>query len=125
VVRLGGFSYCFFPWLGTVSSRTLRRTLKRYAGTLGISGVEFEGCYAISFKMERGTEEDLCRRILSLARDEELSAIDLLAESEAPANDKYDPLIPPSLLRKAYAADRLDVSEMLSRLTQFEEGLPF
>ncbi|MBQ8911905.1 MAG: ATP-dependent helicase, partial [Clostridia bacterium] len=56
VVRLGGFSYCFFPWLGTKSSRTLRRTLKHFAGALGISAVEFEGCYAIAFKMEGCTE---------------------------------------------------------------------
>lgn len=125
VVRLGGFSYCFFPWLGTKSSRTLRRTLKHYAAALGISGVEFEGCYAIAFKMEGCNEEELVDRLLRLIEEERLCATDLVSESEAPANDKYDPLLPPSLLRKAYAADRLNVEEMTARLMMFKENLPF
>ncbi len=125
VVRLGGYSYCFFPWLGTKSSRTLRRTLKYFAPQLGISGVEFEGCYAIAFKMERCTEDQLCDRLLSLIDSQRFEASDLVGESEAPANDKYDPLIPPSLLRKAYAADRLDTEEMILRLRQIAKGEDF
>ena len=119
VVRLGGFSYCFFPWLGTRSSRTLRRVLKHYAPALGISAVEFEGCYAIPFKMERGSEEDLPRKLLMLMEEDRLEVTELLPESEAPAGDKYDPLIPPALLRKAYALDRLDLQEVKMRLEQF------
>ncbi len=119
LVRLGGFSYCFFPWLGTRSFRTLRRILKRFAGELGISSVEYEGCYYISFKMEGNNEDTLCRRLLELIeRQGGLTPEELVFESEAPAIDKYDPLLPPSLLRKAYALDRLNVPEALQRITE-------
>ncbi|MBP3320898.1 MAG: DEAD/DEAH box helicase [Clostridia bacterium] len=119
VVRLGGFSYCFFPWLGTKSSRTLRRLLKHYSGELGISSVEFEGCYAIPFKMEKGCEDDLPARLLALIERDGLEVTELVPDGEAPSNDKYDPLLPPTLLRKAYALDRLDLEEVILRLSRF------
>ena len=45
-----------------------------------------------------------------------LSVFDLVKDSDCPAFDKYDPHIPPSLLRKAYATDRLDLGEAKKRL---------
>lgn len=116
VVRLGGFTYCLFPWLGTRSFRTVRKLLHYYAGELGISGIEFEGCYYISFKMEQQGAEKLPARLLSLMERDGLTVYDLVKESDAPAFDKYDPYIPPSLLRKAYAADRLNLEEAKKRL---------
>ena len=119
VVRLGGFSYCFFPWLGTRSFRTLRRILLRYAGALGISSVEYEGCYYITFKMEKADEDTLCPLLLSLIGKDGLpDPEELVFSSEAPAIDKYDDLLPPSLLRKAYAYDRLNVKEAVERIKE-------
>lgn len=109
VIRLGGFSYCMFPFLGTRAFRTLRRMLLRYGEELGISGIEYEGCYYLSFKMNKGNEEDLiCRMIAILDRNGPLDPEELVFPSETPADDKYDALIPPPLLRKAYGTDRLD-----------------
>ncbi len=116
VVRLGGFSYCMFPWLGTRSFRTVRKLLHYYAGELGVSGIEFEGCYYISFKMEKPGAEDLPQRLLSLMERDNLTVYDLVKDSDCPAFDKYDPHIPPSLLRKAYATDRLNLEEANKRL---------
>ncbi len=116
VVRLGGFTYCMFPWLGTRSFRTVRKLLHHYAGELGISGIEFEGCYYLSFKMEQQGAEDISAKLLSLMERDGLTVYDLVKESDAPAFDKYDPYIPPSLLRKAYATDRLNLDEAKKRL---------
>jgi len=117
VLRLGGFTYCFFLWLGTRSFRTVRKLLHHYAGELGISGIEFEGCYHLTFKMEKPGAEALPAKLLSLMERDGLTVYDLVKESDAPAYDKYDPYIPPSLLRKAYATDRLNLDEAKKRLS--------
>lgn len=117
VVRLGGFSYCMFPWLGTRSFRTVRKLLHYYAGELGISGIEFEGCYYIGFKMEGACAEELPRKLLSFMKRDGLSVRDLVKESDTPAFDKYDAYIPSPLLRAAYAADRLNLDEAKKRLS--------
>ena len=123
VLRLGGFSYCFFPWLGTRGFRTLRRLLTHYAAPLGISSVEYEGCYQISFKMEGTSEEQLCEKLLALVeRDGGIDRFRLVAASETPCADKYDELLPPSLLRKSYAINRLDPDEAYERLKTFADG---
>ena len=122
VVRLGGFSYCIFPWLGTRAFRTLRRTLLRFSKDLGVSAVEFEGCYYISFKMERTTEEEFFPRLVELIeKNGGLDPEELVFRSETPCTDKYDSLIPPSLLRKVYAHDRLDSETALRRINEFAE----
>ncbi len=119
VLRLGGFSYCFFPWLGSRSFRTVRRILQRYAQRLGISSIEYEGCYFITFKMEGTTAENLCKKLSQLIEKENrLEPTDLVFESECPAIDKYDALLPPSLLRKAYAIDRLNLPEAVRRIQE-------
>ena len=117
VVRLGGFSYCMFPWLGTRSFRTVRKLLHYYAGELGISGIEFEGCYYIGFKMEGACAEELPQKLLSFMKRDKLTVRDLVKESDTPAFDKYDPYIPSPLLRAAYAADRLNLDEAKKRLS--------
>ncbi|MBQ9468975.1 MAG: DEAD/DEAH box helicase [Clostridia bacterium] len=120
VLHLGGFSYCFFPWLGTRPFRTLRRLLARYAAPLGISNVEYEGCYQISFKMQGTGEDELVRKLLKLIeRDGGIDRYELVSPSETPCADKYDELLPPSLLRKAYAVDRLDPDAVYERLLEF------
>ncbi len=119
VLRLGGLSYCFFPWLGTRPFRTLRRALLRYSGELGISSPEFEGCYYLSFKMDKSSGEDLPARLLALFEKEHTTVEDLVFESESPSMDKYDPLLPPALLRKAYAKDRLDLPTLRKRLEEW------
>ena len=111
LVHLGGYSYCLFPWLGTRSFRTLRKYLKNNAGDFKISGIEFEGCYYITFKMEKTHPDYL---ISALAENVERYGINchkLVENGEIPIFEKYDPYIPQDLLRKAYATDKLRSDE--------------
>ena len=41
----------------------------------------------------------------------------------APSFDKYDGAIPPDLLRRAYAADRLRVDELIPRLAELYDEM--
>ena len=109
LIRLGPSGYCLFPWLGTRSFRTLRRFLTANAKTLGISGVEYEGCCYITFHAEAEPLE-LVRRMAELAAGG-IDPYALVGAGEQPLFDKFDPMIPAELLRRAYAVDRLTPSE--------------
>ena len=100
-------SCVLFPWLGTRSFRTLRRFLNFHATELGISGVASEGCYYITFKVKPSMRDTLEARLLALLQDG-FETEDLVGGGELPVFDKYDDFVPPELLRRAYAADRLD-----------------
>ena len=118
LIHLGGSTWCLFPWLGTISFRTLRRFLAKHAKELGISGIEFEGCYYILFRME-GDGKDFCRILARLAA----GGIDcnaLVAPGELPVFDKYDMYVPGELLRAAYAADHLRGDEAKARIAALE-----
>lgn len=118
LIHLGGSTWCLFPWLGTISFRTLRRFLAKHAKELGISGIEFEGCYYILFRME-GDGKDFCRVLARLAA----GGIDcnaLVAPGELPVFDKYDAYVPGELLRAAYAADHLRGDEAEARIAALE-----
>lgn len=118
LIHLGGSTWCLFPWLGTISFRTLRRFLAKHAKELGISGIEFEGCYYILFRME-GDGKDFCRILARLAA----GGIDcnaLVAPGELPVFDKYDAYVPGELLRAAYAADHLRGDEADARIAALE-----
>ena len=84
----------------------------------GISGIDYEGCYYISFRMERGTLEelisDMCRRF---DRDN-FSSEELVNGKELPIFEKYDRYVPAELLRSAYSNDRIDAKEALKRLKE-------
>ncbi len=125
VVPLGGYTWCFFPWLGTRSFRTLRKWIPQTAAApLKITGLEFEGCYYMTFKMERGNDYTLIKHLCD-AYDKEGIDRHALAAGTPPVFEKYDPEIPADLLRKAYAEDRLRTDEIGIRLHeligQFEE----
>lgn len=116
LVHLGGYSFCLFPWLGTRSFRTLRKLLQRNATRFSISGIEYEGCYYIKFKMP---VENRDRLLLTLAEEVRMHGIDcesLVATGEIPVFEKYDDYVPAELLRHAYAVDKLDGEEAGARL---------
>ena len=115
VVYLGGQSYCLFPWLGTRSFRTLRRFLQKYAGELGISDIQSEGCYYIKFKAKDDAGKNLLFGIRAIIEREGIDTQALVRDGECPIFDKYDEYIPPELLRIAYAKDRLLADEILER----------
>ncbi len=117
LVHLGGYSYCLFPWLGTRSFRTVRKLLQHQSKRLGLTGIEYEGCYFISFKMSGGGEQEL---IASLA-EQAAQGIDterLVESGEVPIFEKYDDFIPADLLRRAYATDKLNGTEAAHRILE-------
>lgn len=114
LLHLGGSTWCLFPFLGTRSFRTLRRFLATHARELGISGIEFDGCYYITFRMEGSREDFLYALAPLLARG--IDCRELVGPAEMPIFDKFDPFIPGELLREAYAVDRLRPDEALARL---------
>jgi len=117
VVCLGGYTWCAFPWLGTRAFRAFRRFLAQNAGEFGIHSLEFEGCYYLSFKMEKGNGRLLKQRLAEKASFG-IDPFRLVGGSEAPVFEKYDPNVPASLLREAYALDKLNTAELELRLEQ-------
>ncbi len=111
MVHLGGFTWCVFPWLGTRSFRAFRKMIGYVSDEFGISGLDYEGCYYISFRMERGTPKELFARLTEIFGNGAVSANMLVGNKELPVFEKYDRYVPAELLRSAYAADRLDVKE--------------
>lgn len=118
ILPLGGYTWALFPWLGTRSFRTLRRYLVRNAGKFKLSGMEFEGCYYMTFKLEGGRGEDMMEMINDKMRREGIDLDSLVGATEAPVFEKYDEYIPSELLRKAYKEDKLRTDEILGRLNR-------
>ena len=116
LLYLGGYTWCLFPWLGTRSFRALRKMLSLIAAEFGISGIDFEGCYYIKFRMEKGTPEMLLERLNSRFEQQGFDPIFLVSKNELPIFEKYDRFIPAELLRKAYSVDRLDCNEAKKRI---------
>ncbi len=115
LVHLGGFSYCLFPWLGTKSFRTLRRMIRARSGPLGITNIEYEGCYFIKFKMSKGNDADLIQSLAEEAKHG-IDAERLVSSGETPLFEKYDDYIPADLLRHAFAVDKLNPDETGKRI---------
>ncbi len=121
VVHLGGYSWCIFPWLGTRAFRAMRKLIARRAREFAITGLEYEGCYFLTFKMSRGNDYELLRAIADEVRAAGVSADDLVASGEVPVFEKYDDYIPADLLRHAYAVDKLDLDTAAERVLEIEE----
>ncbi len=111
LVHLGGYSWCLFPWLGTRSFRTLRKFIQHNAKENNISGIEFEGCYYITFKMEKVTDLNFITHMLNRVERDGIDTNALVESGEIPVFEKYDNFIPYELLRRAYAADKLHADE--------------
>ena len=115
LVHLGGYTWAMFPWLGTRSFRTLRRYLGQFADKYKISKIEFEGCYYMMFRMERGDGISLLSDMGRRIREEGISLDHLIGLNECPVYEKYDGFIPSELLRIAFREDKLRSDEILTR----------
>ena len=118
IVHLGGYSWCIFPWLGTRSFRTFRRYIAANAHDFRISSIDYEGCYYITFKMEGANGFELARSLAERSAREGIDCNALVGESECPVFEKYDDHLPPSLLRRAYAQDKLTSAEAERRIAE-------
>ena len=117
-VYLGGYTWCLFPWLGTRSFRTLRKMIGAVSAEFGISGMDFEGCNYMTFRMEHGSGEALFRRLLQSYGAPDATPLSLVSPKELPVFEKYDEYIPAELLRHAYAVDRLNLPETVERIKE-------
>ncbi len=122
VIHLGGYTYCLFPWLGTRSFRTLRKMISASAPALGISGIDFEGCYYMTFRMEKANEEGLIDFLYDNFGSGEYDPVNLVSPTELPSFEKYDEYIPAELLRQAYSIDRLNVKEAARRIREIKNN---
>ena len=120
VIFLGGQSYVFFPWLGTRSFRTMKRIMQKYAGELGISDIQSEGCCYITFKAKSEAGKRFIHNLRAIIERDGIDTESLVGEGECPVFDKYDEFIPPELLRLSYAKDRLLNTEILERIEKAE-----
>lgn len=111
ILCLGGDTWAYFPYLGTRSFRTMRRFLQKNSAEFGLSSLEFEGCYYMTFRLEKGRGDELLRHLACKAGGG-IDLEDLVGANEAPAFNKYDPYVPPALLRRAYIEDKLRSDEI-------------
>ena len=95
---------------------SLRKFIKKNATANNISGIEFEGCYYITFKMEKVRDVDFIARLLDQVERDGISCESLVEGGEIPVFEKYDEYVPAELLRSAFARDRLDLCEIKSRI---------
>ncbi len=116
LVHLGGYTWCLFPWLGTRSFRTLRKFIAQNAHRFGISGIEFEGCYYMTFRMEKGSDAELCVFMSEYLQKYGIDARSLVSSKELPIFEKYDRFVPGELLRYAYSVDKLNAEETEKRI---------
>ncbi len=118
MVSLGGYTWCLFPWLGTRSFRTLRKFIAQNSARFKLTNLEFEGCYYLMFKMERGTDYEFIKTLNDIVSVEGIDKSRLVNVNEMPVFEKYDDFIPAELLRRQYAADKLRVDEIYARLPE-------
>ena len=124
LIHLGGYTWCLFPWLGTTSFRTMRKFLVSECGrSFRISGLEYEGCYYMTFRMESGNEYALLSALADAVKTRGIDRFQLVSSGELPMFEKYDEYVPAELLRKAYATDKLSVEETEQRILEFFEAL--
>lgn len=119
IIHLGGYTYALFPWLGTRSFRTLRKFIARNGASFGLSGLEFDGCNYMTFRLEKGDGESFVSYLKDKILSYGINTGSLVGENECPVFEKYDDRIPSELLRRAYCADRLRTDEIIS---DFENG---
>lgn len=115
LIYLGGQSYVLFPWLGTKAFRTVKRIIQKNAAELGVYDVQSELCYYITFKAKEGAGDNFLFGLRSIIERGDAEEERLVFDGECPVFEKFDELIPPSLLRKAYARDRLCTAEVVER----------
>ncbi|MCL2099722.1 MAG: DEAD/DEAH box helicase [Oscillospiraceae bacterium] len=123
LAHLGGYSYAFFPWLGTVSFRTLRRYIKSHmAKQFKITNLEFSGCYFFEFRMEAGSDYDFIKYLYDNIKRDGINKELLAGENEDFAHAKYDEYVPKKLLRDAYISDSLRTDEIERRVGEYLEA---
>ena len=110
--------WCLLPWLGTYAFLALERLVKiKCAGELGIKGVNSSRPYFMTFVMR--ADEQTFFSVVKDAAERLTDPMELLYPAEIPYFEKYDELVPTSLVRKGFAEGVLDVAGMRARVAQW------
>jgi ATP-dependent Lhr-like helicase len=97
--------------MGTIAYRTFQRGLRRlFVDSLGIQGMGGLSPYYLTMQIQPGVEKLV--DALTEFGQAQITAEQLVQRDEAPELAKYDEFVPPTLLRKAFITDWLDVKEM-------------
>lgn len=116
ILPLEGNTCCIFPWAGTIAYRTLERVINFLVrSSLDIKSIGGTSPYFITIKFGKSCIQELEQELTGFCK-KELTNEDLVALDEAPKLQKYDEFIPNILLRRAFASDYLDVSELQQAL---------
>ncbi len=110
--------YCLLPWLGTYAFMALERLIKiKCAAELGIKGLDSSRPYFMTFIMRADEQAffDVLGREAARLED----PMELLYPKEVPYFEKYDELVPESLVRKGFAYGVLDVDGMRARVAEW------
>jgi ATP-dependent helicase Lhr and Lhr-like helicase len=120
ILQLEKGKCCIFPWMGTVAYRTLERLLNGFCReSLEISSITGNNPYFLTLKLAPQKIDYLYSEILSLC-EQRITNEDLLSDAEAPQRQKYDEFIPYPLLRKAFAHNDLDISELRQQIALWQ-----
>ena len=110
--------WCLLPWLGTYAFLALERLVKiKCASELGIKGVNSSRPYFMTFVMK--ADERTFFSVVKDAAERLEDPMELLYPAEIPYFEKYDELVPTSLVRKGFAEGVLDVAGMRARAAQW------
>ena len=68
--------------------------------------------------MKDGAGEKLERDLIAKLEREGIDPLSLVGDGECPVFEKYDDCLPPELLRRAFARDRLSPGEVIRRFSR-------
>ncbi|MDY6786097.1 MAG: DEAD/DEAH box helicase [Cyanobacteriota bacterium] len=113
IVSLDDGMCCIFPWLGTVGFDTFERVLQLFVReVVDIQKLQAKSPYYFLVRLGKNTAiADLQHALIEFC-NKGLTEEEIVAFENAPRLHKYDEFIPNNLLRKAFAADYLDVGEL-------------
>jgi len=110
-------TYALLPWLGTPAFETLAQAIATWGKELlAIRSVRAVAPYYLILRAAKRTDAEALRAGLADLGARELTNADLVAVLDVPLLEKYDEFIPETLLRRAYASDRLDLPTALAAL---------
>ena len=114
--------WCLLPWLGTYAFLALERLVKiKCAAELGVKGVNSSRPYFMTFVMRE--DERAFFSVVCDAAERLEDPMELLYPAEVPYFEKYDELVPESLIRKGFAEGVLDVAGMKARVAEWDRRL--
>ena len=110
--------WCLLPWLGSYAFLALERLIKiKCADELGIKAFSSSRPYFITFVMRE--DERAFFSVVCDAAERLEDPNELLYPAEIPYFEKYDELVPESLIRKGFAEGVLDVAGMKERVADW------